>query len=79
MNKKPPIAVVGMAGIFPGAPDIDTFWHNIINKVDSTCEVPEGRWFIEPDAMYNPDPMPDKAYVGQGDAHEFICGTGGRP
>ena len=67
MNKKPPIAVVGMAGIFPGAPDIDTFWHNIINKVDSTCEVPEGRWFIEPDAMYNPDPMPDKAYVGQGD------------
>jgi len=62
MNKKPPIAVVGMAGIFPGAPDIDTFWHNIINKVDSTCEVPEGRWFIEPDAMYNPDPMPDKAY-----------------
>ncbi len=62
MNKKLPIAVVGMAGIFPGAPDIDTFWHNIINKVDSTCEVPEGRWFIEPDAMYNPDPMPDKAY-----------------
>ncbi|MBW2568431.1 MAG: type I polyketide synthase [Deltaproteobacteria bacterium] len=62
MTKKTPIAVVGMAGIFPEAPDIDTFWHNIISKVDSICEVPEERWFIEPDAMYNPAPMPDKAY-----------------
>jgi PfaB family protein len=60
-EKKLPIAVVGMAGIFPGAPDIDIFWNNIINKVDSSCEVPEGRWIVEPECMYNPEPAPDKA------------------
>jgi acyl transferase domain-containing protein len=62
MQKKLPIAVVGMAGVFPGAPDIDIFWNNIINKVDSCCEVPEGRWIVEPEFMYNPEPAPDKAF-----------------
>jgi acyl transferase domain-containing protein len=62
MQKKLPIAVVGMAGIFPGAPDIDIFWNNIVNKVDSCCEVPEGRWIVEPEFMYNPEPAPDKAF-----------------
>jgi len=61
-EKKLPIAVVGMAGIFPGAPDIDIFWNNIVNKVDSCCEVPEGRWIVEPEFMYNPEPAPDKAF-----------------
>jgi len=40
MNNKSPIAVVGMAGLFPGAPDLDIFWQNIINKVEATREVP---------------------------------------
>ncbi|MBW2164861.1 MAG: hypothetical protein JRG74_01810 [Deltaproteobacteria bacterium] len=31
-EKKLPIAVVGMAGVFPEAPDIDIFWNNIINS-----------------------------------------------
>ena len=35
MNPKNPIAVVGMAGLFPGAVDLDKFWKNIINKVDT--------------------------------------------
>jgi acyl transferase domain-containing protein len=61
MNNKPPIAVVGMAGLFPGAPDLDTFWQNIINKVEATREVPKNRWIVDPDLMYHPDPMPDKA------------------
>lgn len=29
------IAVVGLAGRFPGAPDIETFWENLVNEVDS--------------------------------------------
>lgn len=62
MRKKLPIAVVGMAGIFPGAPDIDIFWNNCINKVDSSCEVPEERWIVEPEFMYNPEPAPDKVF-----------------
>lgn len=29
------IAVIGMAGRFPGAPDLDRFWHNIKNGMES--------------------------------------------
>ncbi|MBU1162853.1 MAG: type I polyketide synthase, partial [Proteobacteria bacterium] len=36
--------------------------NNIINKVDSSCEVPEGRWIVEPEFMYNPEPAPDKVF-----------------
>jgi len=51
-----------MAGVFPGAPDIDIFWNNIINKVDSCGEVPEGRWIVKHEFMYNPEPTPDKVF-----------------
>ena len=62
MKKRTPIAVVGMACLFPGAPDLNTFWQNIVNKVDTTVEVPSDRWIVEPDFMYHSDPMPDKAF-----------------
>jgi PfaB family protein len=61
-EKKIPIAVVGMAGLFPGAPDLDTFWQNIVNKKDTVIEVPLGRWIAGLDDMVHPDPMPDKAF-----------------
>ncbi|MCP4368507.1 MAG: type I polyketide synthase, partial [Deltaproteobacteria bacterium] len=61
MNNNLPIAVVGMAGLFPGAHDLDIFWQNIINKVEATREVPKNRWIVDPDLMVHPDPMPDKA------------------
>jgi PfaB family protein len=64
-KKKIPIAVVGMAGLFPGAPDLDTFWQNIVNKKDTAIEVPVGRWIAGPDDMVLPDPMPDKAFSKQ--------------
>ena len=65
MNDKTPIAVVGMAGLFPKAPDLDTFWQNIIHKVEATREVPKNRWIVDPDLMIHPDPMPDKALSGR--------------
>lgn len=37
------VAVVGMSCIFPGAADLQTFWQNIINKVDATQVVPADR------------------------------------
>ena len=61
-DKKIPIAVVGMAGLFPGASDLDTFWQNIVNKKDTAAEVPPGRWITDSNAMVHPDPMPDKAF-----------------
>lgn len=39
-----PIAIVGMAGIFPGAPDLDTFWSNVVLGRDAVREVPPERW-----------------------------------
>ncbi|MEI7568914.1 MAG: MupA/Atu3671 family FMN-dependent luciferase-like monooxygenase, partial [Alcaligenaceae bacterium] len=38
------IAVIGMAGQFPGAPDIDVFWQNIRSGQDSVTQVPAERW-----------------------------------
>jgi len=61
MKSKIPIAVVGMAGMFPGAHDLPAFWHNIIHKIDSTSEVPKDRWIVDPEIMYHPTPEPDKA------------------
>ena len=45
---KSPIAVVGMGGIFPGAPDLDRFWANIAAGVDASKEVPPHRWVLDP-------------------------------
>ncbi len=38
-----PIAIVGMSGRFPGAPDIDTFWDNLRMGRDSLSAPPAGR------------------------------------
>ncbi|WP_369657912.1 beta-ketoacyl synthase N-terminal-like domain-containing protein [Streptomyces sp. RPA4-2] len=38
------IAVVGMACMFPGAPDLATFWANVLAGEDSVTEVPATRW-----------------------------------
>src|SRR5256885_2258080 len=38
-----PIAIVGMAAVFPGAPDLDTFWSNIERGVDAVTDVPADR------------------------------------
>ena len=62
MNQNNPIAVVGLAGFFPGAGDIDIFWQNIINKVDATAEVQPHRWKLDPDTMVASNPQTDKAY-----------------
>jgi acyl transferase domain-containing protein len=38
------IAIVGMACTFPKAPDLNRYWHNILNKVDAIAEAPADRW-----------------------------------
>ena len=40
------IAIVGMAAVFPGAPDLDAFWANIAGGVDAISDVPPAR--LEP-------------------------------
>jgi acyl transferase domain-containing protein/NAD(P)H-dependent flavin oxidoreductase YrpB (nitropropane dioxygenase family) len=38
------IAIVGMACVFPGAPDLTSFWANVVAGADVITEVPAGRW-----------------------------------
>jgi acyl transferase domain-containing protein/phosphopantetheinyl transferase/acyl carrier protein len=35
------VAIIGMACIFPKAPDLQTFWQNIVSKVDAISDPPE--------------------------------------
>ncbi|MFF4739679.1 SDR family NAD(P)-dependent oxidoreductase [Streptomyces sp. NPDC001262] len=48
-----PIAVIGMSGRYPGAPDLAAFWENLKTGRDGIREVPADRWpldgFFEPD------------------------------
>ncbi|MFD2421010.1 SDR family NAD(P)-dependent oxidoreductase [Amycolatopsis pigmentata] len=44
------VAIVGMACVFPQAPDLASFWANVVRGVDAVTEVPEGRW--DPDIYY---------------------------
>jgi acyl transferase domain-containing protein/phosphopantetheinyl transferase len=38
------IAIVGMAAVFPGAPDLNTYWSNIRTGVDAITTAPPSRW-----------------------------------
>jgi len=47
------IAVVGMACMFPDAPDLATFWANVLSGHDAITEVPPERW--DPAVHYDAD------------------------
>ena len=41
------IAIVGMAGVFPGAPDLPAYWAQILAGRDAVTEVSADRWSAE--------------------------------
>jgi acyl transferase domain-containing protein/NAD(P)H-dependent flavin oxidoreductase YrpB (nitropropane dioxygenase family)/NAD(P)-dependent dehydrogenase (short-subunit alcohol dehydrogenase family) len=62
-EKLPPsdIAIIGMACLLPKAPDLQTYWENILNKVDAITEIPKDRWDWQ--LYYDPDRLAkDKIY-----------------
>lgn len=65
-NHLEPIAVIGMSGVFPGAPNVDAFWHNIKHGKDCVTAVPDDRgWTIED--FFNPTPQTSgKTYARRG-------------
>ena len=61
------VAIVGMAAMFPGAPNLDRFWHNIAAGVDAVTDVPDTRWdasYYDPGAWS--EPASDKFYCRRG-------------
>jgi acyl transferase domain-containing protein/NAD(P)H-dependent flavin oxidoreductase YrpB (nitropropane dioxygenase family)/NAD(P)-dependent dehydrogenase (short-subunit alcohol dehydrogenase family)/acyl carrier protein len=47
------VAIVGVAAIFPGAPDTDAFWANIVAGTNNIREVPPERWDVA--TYYDPN------------------------
>lgn len=58
------VAIVGMSCRFPGAQNVDEFWDNLLNKVDSVRDIPDDRWDI--DRFYSEQPEPGKMYTRAG-------------
>jgi acyl transferase domain-containing protein/NAD(P)-dependent dehydrogenase (short-subunit alcohol dehydrogenase family)/acyl carrier protein len=55
------IAIIGMACLLPKAPNLHTYWGNILNKVDAITEIPQDRWDWK--LYYDPDRLAkDKIY-----------------
>lgn len=59
------IAIIGMACMFPGAPNLATYWQNIVSKVDAVTDPPPEAW--SPDVFYSPDSTAnDRVYCKRG-------------
>ncbi|MFH0729278.1 MAG: beta-ketoacyl synthase N-terminal-like domain-containing protein [Pseudomonadota bacterium] len=65
MTKRPSIAIVGLAGIFPGAADAGQYWRNIAGKIDATDDVPAERWIVAVNSVIDNEAGPDKAFHGR--------------
>lgn len=48
-----PIAIIGISGHYPSAPDLQTFWENIKSGKDCVTEIPPERWPL--DGFFNPN------------------------
>jgi acyl transferase domain-containing protein/glutamate-1-semialdehyde aminotransferase/enoyl-CoA hydratase/carnithine racemase len=56
------VAIVGISGRYPGAPNLEQFWRNLEKGVDSVTEVPADRW--DAAQLYDPDVnREDKIYA----------------
>jgi PfaB family protein len=67
MQQTPSVAIVGIGGIFPDAPDLGRFWDNIRNGRSAAREVPAGRWLMPAAAAFAPEAgAPDRVYSRRG-------------
>ena len=55
------IAIIGMAATFAGAPDVATYWSNILGKVEAIREAPDN-WIGDP-AIFDPSAPPDSPRI----------------
>lgn len=64
------IAVIGMAGSFPGASNVNEYWQNLMNGINCVKEVPSERWDWR--EYYHPDKQKGKTYCKWGGFIENI-------
>ncbi|MEK6985341.1 MAG: SDR family NAD(P)-dependent oxidoreductase [Candidatus Thermoplasmatota archaeon] len=59
---KEPVAIIGLGCVLPDAPDVATFWDNVLAGISSIREVPHERW--NPALHWSADKtLPDKTYA----------------
>jgi acyl transferase domain-containing protein len=59
------VAIIGMSCLFPGSPDIDAYWRNILGSVDSITDPPAESW--DPALYYDPQAVStDRVYCKRG-------------
>ncbi|QSJ19082.1 acyltransferase domain-containing protein [Nostoc sp. UHCC 0702] len=61
-----PIAIVGMASLFPKARNLREYWQNIVNKIDCITDVPDTHWSVKDYYDPNPRTPEDKTYCKRG-------------
>jgi len=67
IRETPSVAIVGIGGIFPDAPDLGRFWDNIRNGRSAARQVPAGRWHLAAESLYDPEPgTADRVYSLRG-------------
>jgi acyl transferase domain-containing protein/phosphopantetheinyl transferase (holo-ACP synthase) len=62
-NSPTDIAIIGMSALYPGAKDLQTYWQNILNKVDAVHDAPDS-WatpYYDPNSTVN-----DRIYTRKG-------------
>ena len=61
------VAIVGVGGIFPQSPTLDSFWTNITGNITAARRPPQGRWLLEPEEVFAPGVgLADKVYAQNG-------------
>jgi acyl transferase domain-containing protein len=59
------VAIVGMAGLFPGSPDVRSFWDNVVDGVSTISDPPAGSW--DPGVFFDPtSSSADRVYCKRG-------------
>src|SRR5262245_23079825 len=59
----PPIAVVGLGALTPGAADAPGFWRTVASGRDLITDVPQGHWPVED--YYDGDPAAEDRTYGR--------------
>jgi acyl transferase domain-containing protein/acyl carrier protein len=73
MNDPSAVAIIGMAGRFPGARDIDEYWHNLSTSVCSITDFEEHELLADgadPDEVRRPGHVPSHGYLPGADRFE---------
>lgn len=61
-----PIAIIGMASLFPQSRNLHEYWSNIFSKKDCITDIPESHWNVEDYYDPNPRTPEDKTYCKRG-------------